>query len=144
LAADRSDPSPTTQGWSRQRGILAAVVAIAVVVLTLVLSRLDLASELSVVRSQLVAANQELAENQREIDELEDAARGREEAVVACRDAAELGEHLRSALRVLQRGLDRGDQGLLARGVANALQLDEQWSEANDQCLRATQDEGQG
>jgi hypothetical protein len=142
VGADK--PPGVAEGWSRQRGILAAVVAILVVVLTLVLSRLDLASELVVVRSQLSAANQELAENQQEIDDLEDAARGREEVVTACGDAAKLGERIRSALGVLQRGLDKGDEGLLARGVAQVLQLEEEWSQANDTCLQATREAEEG
>lgn len=130
-----------TQGWSRQRGIAAAVVAIVVVALALILSRLDMVNELTVVRSQLTAANQELAENQLEIDELEDTARNQSEALETCRQAAELGERIRRALGVLQRGLDRGDQGMLARGVATALQLEEQWVNANRGCLEQTGEE---
>jgi hypothetical protein len=117
------------------------VVAIVVVALALILSRLDMVNELTVVRSQLTAANQELAENQLEIDELEDTARNQSEALETCRQAAELGERIRRALGVLQRGLDRGDQGMLARGVATALQLEEQWVNANRGCLEQTGEE---
>jgi hypothetical protein len=127
--------------WSRQRGIAAATAAILVVALALFLSRLDMANELSVVRSQLTAANQELAENQLEIDELEDTSRNQTEAVEACRRAAELGERIRRALGVLQRGLDRGDEGLVAKGVATALQMEEEWVAANGACLEETAQE---
>ncbi len=127
--------------WSRQRGIAAAAAAILVVALALFLSRLDMANELSVVRSQLTAANQELAENQLEIDELEDTSRNQTEAVEACRRAAELGERIRRALGVLQRGLDRGDEGLVAKGVATALQMEEEWVAANGACLEETAQE---
>jgi hypothetical protein len=144
VAGANTGNGPTrAEGWSRQRGILAAVVAVLVVLLTLLLSRLDLGNEVSVVRSQLTVANQELAENQREIDELEDAARGREEDVVACRDSAELGQQIGQALDLLQRGLDKGDEGLIARGVATFQERQQEWAEANDQCLQATQ-EAQG
>lgn len=129
------------QRWSRQRGIAAAIVAILVVTLALILSRLDMANELTVVRSQLTAANQELAENQLEIDELEDTSRTQAEAVEACRRAAALGERIRRALVVLQRGLDRGDEGTLARGVATAVQLEQEWLTANRTCLEETAQE---
>jgi chromosome segregation ATPase len=108
------------------------------VALVLVVSRLDLANELTVVRSQLTAANQELAENQREIDNLEDEARGRAEALNACRDSADLGEQVRRALEVLQKGLDKGDEGTVARGVAAVVRLEQNWARANDSCLEAT------
>jgi hypothetical protein len=131
-------PQRRTEGWSRQRGIVAAVVAILAVTAALILSRLDMANELTVVRSQLTAANQDLAENQREIDELEDLSRNQTEALDTCRQAAELGERIRRALETLQRGLDRGDEGLLAKGVAEALRLERDWANANQGCLEAT------
>ena len=126
------------QAWSRRRGIVAAFVAVAVVVLVLVASRLDLANELTVVRSQLTAANVELAQNQREIDNLEDEARGRSEEVNACRDSAELGEQIRKSLELLQKGFERGDEGTVIRGVAAVLRLEQDWARANDTCLEAT------
>jgi hypothetical protein len=132
------------QRWSRQRGIAAAAAAILVVTLALVLSRLDMANELSVVRSQLTAANQELAENQREIDELEDTSRNQAEVVEVCRRAAETGERIRRALDVLQRGLDRGDEGMLARGVAEIVRSEQEWSAANRACLEDSEGEGSG
>ena len=84
------------------RGSVAAAVAILVVVGAMVLSRLDLANEVSVVRSQLTVANQELAENERELDQLEDEARQRSEDVDACRESAELGQRHRA--RILAAG----------------------------------------
>jgi hypothetical protein len=138
--ADTSNGPARADGWSRRRGVLAAVVAVLAVLLTLVLSRLDLANEVAVVRSQLTAANQELAENERELDELEDEARARSESVAACRDSAELGEQIRQALDLLQRGLDRGDEGMIARGVATFQEQQQEWSEANDRCLQATRE----
>ncbi|HJV05092.1 MAG TPA: hypothetical protein VJ868_07505 [Actinomycetota bacterium] len=134
-------PQRRTEGWSRQRGIAAAVVAILAVTAALLLSRLDMANELTVVRSQLTAANQDLAENQRELDELEDLTRNQTEALDTCRQAAELGERIRRALETLQRGLDRGDEGLLAKGVAEALRLERDWANANQGCLEATAEE---
>jgi hypothetical protein len=122
--------------------LVAAVVAILVVVLTLVLSRLDLANELSVTRSQLTEANQEVAQSEQELDQLEEDAVGRSEAVVACRDSAELGERVRKALETLQRGIDQGEGGIIAQGVAKALELGQHWAEANDRCLEATADQG--
>jgi septal ring factor EnvC (AmiA/AmiB activator) len=134
-------PQRRTEGWSRQRGILAAVVAILAVTAALFLSRLDMANELTVVRSQLTAANQELAENQRELDELEDLTRNQTEGLGTCREAAELAERVRRSLQTLQRGLDRGDEGLLAKGVAEALRLERDWANANQGCLEATAQE---
>jgi hypothetical protein len=125
------------EGWSRGRGLAAAVVAILVVVLTLVLSRLDLANELVVVRSQLTVANEELAENEREIDELEDAARGRSEDVAACADLAELSKRLQQAVALLQRGLEGGDQGRLARAISVFSDTREEWLTASDRCAEA-------
>lgn len=132
------------EGWSRARGLAAAVVAILVVVLTLVVSRLDLANELVVVRSQLTAANQELAENQREIDELEDAARGRSEDVAACRDLAELSKRLQEAVALLQRGLEGGDQGRLARAISLFSDTREEWLTASDRCAEAIPSDEEG
>jgi hypothetical protein len=134
-------PQRRTEGWSRQRGIVAAVVAIAVVAAALILSRLDMANELAVVRSQLTAANEDLAENQRELDELEDLSRNQTEALDTCRQASELGERIRRALGTLERGLDRGDEGILAKGVAEALRLQQDWETANRNCLEATAEE---
>jgi hypothetical protein len=127
--------------WSRQRGIAAAVVAILVVALALILSRLDMANELSVVRSQLTAANEEVAENQLEIDELEDTSRNQTEALEVCRRAAETGEQIRRGLVILQRGLDRGDEGMLARGVAAVVRSERDWAAANRTCLEESQEE---
>lgn len=138
-ATNPPERSVRAEGWSRRRGILAAAVAILVVVLSLVLSRLDLANELSVVRSQLTAANEEIVESEEELDQLEEEARGRSEAVTACRDSAELGEQVRNALETLQQGIDRGDEGAIAQGVSKAQELKQRWGEANDRCLEATQ-----
>lgn len=143
-ASGTAEPPVRTSGPSRTRGILAAAVAILVVVGALVLSRLDLANEVAVVRSQLTAANQEIAESERELDQLEDEARGRSEDVAACREAAELGQQVLASLQVLDRGLERGDQGTLARGVAGVLSLEERWSAANERCLQATQEADEG
>jgi hypothetical protein len=128
-------------GWSRSRGIAAAVVTVLIVTAVLILSRLDMSNELTVVRSELTVANQELAENQRELDELEDLSRNQTESVEACRQAAELAERIRGALGTLQRGLERGDEGMLARGVAQALQDERDWAAANQDCLEATAEE---
>ena len=114
-------------GWSRGRGIAAAVVAIFVVALTLILSRIDLANELNVVRSELAAANQEVEESGVEIDELED-------EVAACRDSAELGEEVRRTLQAIQRDFDRGQVEEAARRMAR-LELESDWAEANQRCL---------
>jgi hypothetical protein len=143
-ATDPPERPAGTGSWSRGRGILAAAIAILVVVLSLVLSRLDLANELSVAQSQLTAANEEIAESEEELDQLEEDAQGRSEAVTACRDSAELGEQVRNALETLQRGIDRGDEGTIAQGVARALELQQPWAQANDRCLEATQASDQG
>jgi septal ring factor EnvC (AmiA/AmiB activator) len=123
---------------------VAAVVAILVVTLTLVLSRLDLANELVVVRSQLTAANQELAENQKELDELEDANRGQAEDVAACRELAELSQRLQQAVDLLQRALEGGDQGRLARGISLFVDTREQWVAATDRCAEAIPSDQEG
>ena len=128
-------------GWSRQRGIAAAVVTVLVVTAVLILSRLDMSNELTVVRSELTVANQEIAENQRELDELEDLSRNQTESLETCRQAAELAERIRGALGTLQRGIERGDEGMLARGVAQALQNEREWAAANQECLEATAEE---
>lgn len=141
-ATDPPERSVRAEGWSRGRGIVAAAVAILVVVLSLVLSRLDLANELSVTQSQLAAANEEVAESELELDQLEEEARGRSEAVTACRDSADLGEQVRAALQTLQRGIERGDEGTIAQGVAQTLELEQPWAEANDRCLEATRATG--
>ena len=120
---------------------MAAAVAILVVVGALVLSRLDLANEVAVVRSQLTVANQELAENQREIDRLEDDTRQLSEAADACRESAELGQRVLAAVQVVDRGLDRGDTGTVARGVTDLVRVESQWSRANQACLEATAEE---
>jgi septal ring factor EnvC (AmiA/AmiB activator) len=124
--------------------VAAAAVAIVVVVAALTLSRLDLANEVAVVRSQLTVANQEIAQNERELDQLEDEARARSEDVAACREAADLGQQVLASIQVLDRGLEGGDQGTLARGVAGVLRLEERWAAANERCLEATQEEAQG
>ena len=131
-------------GWSRGRGLAAAIAAILVVTLTLILSRLDLANELTVVRSQLTAANQELAEDQVEIDELEDANRGQTEDVAACRELAELSQRLQNAVDLLQRALDGGDQGRLARGISLFVDTREQWVAATDRCAEALPSDQEG
>jgi hypothetical protein len=113
-------------------------VVILVVAGALILSRADMANELTVVRSQLSAANRELAEDQVEIDELEDTSRNQSESLDTCRQAAELGEQVRKALVVLQEGLDRGKELMVARGVADAVRLENEWTQANKDCLEAT------
>ncbi len=143
-ANERPGGTDRTEGWSRERGLVAAAVAILVVAVTLILSRLDLANELSVVRSQLTAANQELAQNQREIDELEDQARERSEDVTACRDLAELSGRLQRAVALLQRALEGGDEGQLARGISLFADSRDQWLEATDRCRQATAGEEGG
>jgi hypothetical protein len=130
------------ESWSRRRGIVTAVVAILVVALTLVLSRLDLANELTVVRSELTAANQELEESEAELDELQEQARVQAEAIAACRDSAELGEEARAALQTIQRGVDRGDQRAVAQGVSDVLRIDSEWSQANATCAEAAAESG--
>lgn len=129
-------------GWSRGRGIAAALVAILVVALTLVLSRLDLANELNVVRSQLNAATQEVAESEAELDELQARDRAQSGALAACRDSAALGEEARTALEAIRRGLDRGDQRAIVRGMNSVLRIDSQWAEANATCAEATAEGG--
>jgi hypothetical protein len=110
--------------------------------LTLVLSRLDQANELTVVRSELTAANQELAETEAELDELQERDRAQSEALSACRDSAELGEEARAALQAIQRGVDRGDQRAVAQGVSDILRIDSEWSQANATCAEATAEGG--
>jgi cell division protein FtsB len=142
----REEPLGTTEStqdatrpesWSRRRGIVAAIVAILVMVLTLVLSRLDLANELSVVRSQLTAANQEVAESEAELDQLQEQTRLLSEGIAVCQDSAELGEEARNAFGAIQRGLDRGDQGAVAQGMADVLRIESEWAQANAGCLDA-------
>jgi hypothetical protein len=128
--------------WSRRRGIVTALVAILVVAVTLILSRLDLANELNVVRSELTAANQEVAESEAELDELQEQDRVQTEAIAACRDSAELGEEARAALGMIQRGFDRGDQGAIAQGVSEVLRIDSEWAEANVTCAEAAVEGG--
>jgi hypothetical protein len=143
-ANERPGRPDRTEGWSRRRGLVAAAVAILVVAATLVLSRLDLSNELSVVRSQLTAANQDLAENQREIDQLEDEARARSEAVTACGDLAELSGRLTQAVELLQRALERGDQGMLSRGISLFADTRDRWLDATERCRTATAEGEQG
>jgi hypothetical protein len=130
------------ESWSRRRGIVTAVVVILVVTLTLVLSRLDLANELTVVRSQLTAANQELAETEAELDELQEQDRLQSEALAACRDSADLGEDARAAFETIQRGLDQNDQRAIAQGVSDVLRIDSEWAEANTTCQEAAAEGG--
>jgi hypothetical protein len=130
------------ESWSRRRGIVTAVAAILVVALTLVLSRLDLANELTVVRSRLTAANQELDEAEAELDELQATDRAQTSALAACRDSAELGEDARAAFETIQRGLDRNDQRAIAQGVSDVLRIDSEWAEANTTCQEATAEGG--
>lgn len=129
-------------GWSRGRGIAAALVAILVVALTLILSRLDLANELNVVRSELNAATQEVAESEAELDEFQAQERARSETLAACRDSAVLGEEARAALEAIRRGLDRGDRGAIARGVSSVVRIDSEWAEANATCEEAAAEGG--
>lgn len=141
-------PTESTQGvvraesWSRRRGIAAAIVAILVMVLTLLLSRLDLANDLNVVRSELTAANQEVAESEAELDELQEQDRLQSEALAACRDSADLGEDARAAFQTIQRGLDQNDQGAIAQGVSDVLRIDSEWAEANTTCQEAAAEGG--
>ncbi|MGH2676806.1 MAG: hypothetical protein ACRDHB_00400 [Actinomycetota bacterium] len=116
---------------------MTAVAAILVVALTLVLSRLDLANELTVVRSQLTAANQELDEAEAELDELQEQDRLQSEALAACRNSADLGEDARAAFQTIQRGLDQNDQGTIAQGASDVLRIDNEWAEANTTCQEA-------
>ena len=144
MGTETEDRRVRTEGWSRGRGLAAAIVAISVVVLALVFSRLDLANELTVVRSQLTAANQELADNQIEIDELEDANRGQAEDVAACADLARLSRQLQDAVELIQRALEGGDQARLARGISLFSDSREEWAQATDACVAATEGEGEG
>jgi len=137
-ATGTAEGSGRTGGPSRVRGVASAAVAILVVVLALILSRLDLANEVAVVRSQLTVANEELAENERELDQLEDEARQRSEDLDACRESAELGQRVLAAVRVVDRGLSGGDTGTVARGVADLLRVESEWTRANQACLEAT------
>jgi hypothetical protein len=116
---------------------VTAIVAILVMVLTLVLSRLDLANELSVVRSHLTVANQEVAESEAELDQLQEQSRLLSEGIAVCLDSAELGQEARNAFGAIQRGLNRGDQGAIAQGVADVLRIDAEWAQANAGCLDA-------
>jgi hypothetical protein len=128
--------------WSRRRGIVIAIVAILVVAGTLILSRLDLANELNVVRSELTAANQEIAESEAELDELQEQDRVQSQAISACGDSVELGEEARAALRMIQRGFERGDQATIAQGVSEVLRIDSEWAEANATCAEAAAEGG--
>lgn len=130
--------------WSRARGIIAAVVTILVVALTLLLSRLDLANELDVVRSELTAANEEVAESEAELDQLQEEARMSAQTIATCREAAELGEEVRAAFQTLRRGLDRGNEGAIAQGVVGILQVEGRWAEASERCLEAAEPADQG
>ena len=130
------------ESWSRRRGIAAAIVAILVMVLTLVLSRLDLANELTVVRSELAAANQEVAESEAELDQLQEEARSAAQTIATCRDSAELSEEARKAFGAIQRGLARDDQGAIAQGLAEVLRIESEWARANTGCLEAAANGG--
>jgi hypothetical protein len=144
VGTETADRRVRTEGWSRGRGLAAAIVAIVVVLVALVLSRLDLANELTVVRSQLRAANDQLADNQLEIDELEDANRGQAEDLAACADLAQLSRRLEDAVALLQRALERGDQARLARGISLFADVREDWVRATEACAAAIEGEGQG
>jgi len=137
-------PPAGAGSWSRARGIVAAVVAILVVALTLLLSRLDLANELNVVRSELTAANQEVAESEAELDQLQEEARAAAQTIATCREAAELGEEVRAAFQTLRRGLDRGNEGAIAQGVVGILVVEARWAEAGERCLEAAEPADQG
>jgi hypothetical protein len=144
LTNEPPDGPARTEGWSRARGLAAAAVAILVVVLTLVLSRLDLASELTVVRSELAAANQQLADNDLEIDDLEDANRAQAEGVAACADLADLSRQLQDAVGLIERALESGDQATLARGISRFSDAREEWASATEACGKAAEGEEEG
>ena len=112
-------------------------MAILVMAVTLILSRLDLANELDVVRSELTVANQDLNESEIELDTLEEDIDALSQGIAACQDSAELGEEARAALGAIQRGVDRGDQGAIARGVSDVLRIDSEWAQANASCQEA-------
>jgi hypothetical protein len=120
------------------------VVIILVVALTLLLSRLDLANELNVVRSELTAANQEVAESEAELDQFQEDARVATQTIATCREAAELGEDVRAAFQTLRRGLDRGNEGVIAQGVVGILEVESRWAEAGKRCLEAAEPTDQG
>ena len=136
-ATDSTPPVARAEGWSRRRGIVTAVVVILVMAITLVLSRLDLANELDVVRSELTAANTEVDESEMELDQLEEQVDVLSQGIAACQTSAELGEQARAALADIQRGIDRGDQGAISQAVAEVLRIDAQWAEANAGCQEA-------
>ncbi|HEX5948292.1 MAG TPA: hypothetical protein VFZ45_01875 [Actinomycetota bacterium] len=119
-------------------------MTILVVALTLLLSRLDLANELDVVRSELTAANEEVAESEAELDQLQEEARMSAQTIATCREAAELGEEVRAAFQTLRRGLDRGNEGTIAQGVVGILQVEGRWAEASERCLEAAEPADQG
>ena len=141
-ATESGESLVRTESWSRRRGIATALVVILVVALTLVLSRLDLANELNVVRSGLNAANQDLDETEAELDDLQAKDRAQTSALAACRDSTVLGEEARAAFRMIQRGLDRDDQAAIARGVSDVLRIDSNWGEANATCGEAAGEAG--
>jgi chromosome segregation ATPase len=131
-----------TESWSRRRGIATAVVVILAVTLTLVLSRLDLANELNVVRSELTTANQEVAESEAELDQLQEEARAAAQTIATCRDSAELSGEARKAFGAIQRGLAQDDQGAIAQGLAEVLRIESEWARANAGCLEAAAEGG--
>jgi septal ring factor EnvC (AmiA/AmiB activator) len=137
----QSGTMPSDQGWPRRRGVVAAVVAIAVVVLALILSRLDLASELNVIRGDLAATTADLQEAEAELDRLEEEASGIREDLDACRQAAELTRQVQDSLDRIIRGGEGQEQGLLA-AVVRILEMEEEWRSANDRCIQATQAAG--
>ena len=130
----------TRTHWSRTRGIVAAVAAVAVVAITLVVSRMDLAAELSVVRAEAGSLRQELegqGEATREAESERDAAR---QGMEACAEAARLGREAQRAFALIRDGVDTGDEARFGRGLLRVTDVLAEWRQATDGCLA----EGQG
>lgn len=134
----KTEPNLTREHWGRSRGVLAAVLVVAIVAATLIISRLDLAAELSIIRGQLTTATAETdreRERRREAEQERDAAQAQ---VEACAEAARLGARAQRAFEEIQRGVEDDDQGTFGRGLLAISQIAEDWRAATDSCAQET------
>jgi hypothetical protein len=64
--------------------------------------------------------------------------------VAACRDLAELSKRLRDAVALLQRALEGGDEGQLARAISLFSDTRDEWQAATEKCAAAVPAEEEG
>ena len=133
-----SHPPPhEPSGWSRTRGLVAAIVTIAIVAGVLVVSRLDLASELSVVRNDLNATQQELAEQETELSDLEDEVSALQDDLRTCGELAAVSEDAHGAVQRLTDALRRDGADAATGPLIDVVELSAQWQAAVDACREA-------